>query len=124
MRRRLWNATDAGPSYSAVGTVDTDGGVATGPGLATAACFFSLPLSADLVTHLCSILTHGWSQSWPLMNSTEVAMKSPVVAYSSNTEKIMYQTRFVASALIVIVACVTACARRSYIVVRLIGRID
>jgi hypothetical protein len=47
-----------------------------------------------------------------------------VVAYSSNTEKIMYQTRFVASALIVIVPCATACARRSYIVLRLIGRID
>ena len=31
-------------------------------------------------------------------------MKSPVVAYSNNTEKIMYQTRFLASALIVVVA--------------------
>lgn len=30
-------------------------------------------------------------------------MKSPVVAYSNNTEKIMYHTRFFASALIVVV---------------------
>jgi hypothetical protein len=59
------------------------------------------------VMHLCSIRSHGWSQSWPSEN-TDVAMKSPVVAYISRPAKSRYRIGLFANDVMVwraILAC-------------------